>query len=165
VRCLGQMAALALACDLPRGDVAKLGSAVQHHQRALGLPSPPVEQIAARRLAKALRAEISGVSLAAAWLGGRVLSLPDACRLGVTLLDRIVAAAEPRRPASDATLSPRERQVAVLVAQGMTNRQIAEELVIAQRTVDTHVERILSRLNFSARAQIAAWAARQGLLS
>ena len=48
------------------------------------------------------------------------------------------------------------------IAQGCTNRQIAEELVIAQRTVDTHVERILAKLGFNTRAQVAAWAATEG---
>ena len=71
VRCLGQVAALALACGVDRRRVARLGSAVRHHHAALGLPSPPVEQIAAKRLAAALRADLSPVGLAAACLGWR----------------------------------------------------------------------------------------------
>jgi ATP/maltotriose-dependent transcriptional regulator MalT len=168
VRCLGQVAALALACDLDRSSIARLGVAVRHHQSALGLPSPPVERIAARRLEAALRADISTVGLAAAWLGGRVMSLEQATRLGTRLLDEIgsrtVSAAATTVDAGP-RLTPRERQVAVLIAQGWTNRQIAEELVIAQRTVDTHVERILAKLGFSARAQVGAWAATEGLLT
>ncbi|MDG3011673.1 LuxR family transcriptional regulator [Rhodococcus sp. D2-41] len=61
-----------------------------------------------------------------------------------------------------AALTRRERQVAELVAQGMTNRSIAERLVISQRTVDGHVEHVLNKLGFTARAQIAAWVAEQG---
>ncbi len=163
VRCLGQIAALALACGLSRREVARLGSAVQHHQRSLHLPSPPVEQVAARRLAQAVRAEISGIQLAAAWVGGRALNLVDAVRLGAALLDRIPASGS-GSSGRDARLTPRETQVAVLIAQGLTNRQIAEELVVAQRTVDTHVERMLARLSFTTRAQIAAWVASQGML-
>jgi predicted ATPase/DNA-binding CsgD family transcriptional regulator len=61
-------------------------------------------------------------------------------------------------PAVD-VLSPRERQVAQLVAQGLSNRRIAERLVVSPRTVDGHVERILAKLEFSSRAQVAAWVA------
>ena len=43
------------------------------------------------------------------------------------------------------------------IHRGMSNREIAEELVLSVRTVDTHVQRILGKLGFSSRAQIAAW--------
>ena len=55
------------------------------------------------------------------------------------------------------TVTPRQRQVAALVAQGRSNRQIAEELVITERSAESHVERIRARLGFRSRAQIAAW--------
>jgi DNA-binding CsgD family transcriptional regulator len=57
------------------------------------------------------------------------------------------------------TLTPREREIALLVAQGLSNREIAAQLVIAQRTAEGHVEHILAKLGFHSRAQIAAWAA------
>lgn len=165
VRCLGQVAALALACGADRGAVARLGIAVRNHQTALGLASPPVEQIAARRLAAAVRAEVSPIGLAAAWLGGRALDLNGALQLGLRLLEDITARTAPSvRSAEGERLTRRETQVAALIAQGLTNRQIAEELVIAQRTVDTHVERILAKLSFSTRSQVAAWAVGQRLL-
>jgi non-specific serine/threonine protein kinase len=163
VRCLGQVAALALACGLDRASIARLGVAVRHHKAALGLPSPPVEQIAAKRLEAALRADISTVNLARAWLGGRVMSLDQAVGLGTRLLDQ-VGVAMPSATGVD-PLTRREREVAILIAHGMTNRQIAEELVVAQRTVDTHVERMLAKLGFGTRAQVAAWVATQGLLT
>ncbi|MFE5700770.1 protein kinase [Rhodococcus koreensis] len=56
-----------------------------------------------------------------------------------------------------AHLTERERQVAVLVAEGLTNRAIAAKLVISQRTAQGHVEHILTKLGFTSRAQIAAW--------
>lgn len=56
-------------------------------------------------------------------------------------------------------LTRRERDIAALVAEGLSNRAIAERLVISERTVDGHVARILGRLGFSSRAQIAAWVA------
>ncbi|MCT9081329.1 ATP-binding protein [Streptomyces fulvoviolaceus] len=55
------------------------------------------------------------------------------------------------------SLTRREIQVAELVALGLTNRQIAERLVIAQRTAEGHVERILGKLGFTNRSQVAAW--------
>jgi DNA-binding CsgD family transcriptional regulator len=60
------------------------------------------------------------------------------------------------------SITPREREVAALVALGLTNRQIAEQIVVSHRTVDAHVASILARLGFSNRAQIAVWAAAQG---
>jgi len=55
------------------------------------------------------------------------------------------------------TLTPRLKEVAALVALGWSNRQIAEELVISERSAESHVERIRARLGFRSRAQIAAW--------
>jgi non-specific serine/threonine protein kinase len=60
-----------------------------------------------------------------------------------------------RHPASP--LTPREREVAALVARGMSNRQVAEALVITEQTAETHVKRILSKLGFTSRAQVSSW--------
>jgi DNA-binding NarL/FixJ family response regulator len=60
-------------------------------------------------------------------------------------------------PQAPPSLTPRQTQVAQLVAQGWSNRQIAEELVITERSAESHVERIRARLGFRSRAQIAAW--------
>ncbi len=67
--------------------------------------------------------------------------------LGLPPLDR----------AKEPSLTPRQLQVAALVAQGWSNRQIAEELVITERSAESHVERIRARLGFRSRSQIAAW--------
>ncbi|MGW0173960.1 protein kinase domain-containing protein [Rhodococcus sp. NPDC003322] len=63
----------------------------------------------------------------------------------------------PTTPGTSTELTKRERQVADLVAEGLTNKAIAARLVISQRTVDGHVEHILTKLGFTSRAQIAAW--------
>ena len=60
-------------------------------------------------------------------------------------------------PSPPSRLTRRETQVAELVARGKTNREVAESLVISQRTAETHVEHILTKLGFTSRAQIAAW--------
>jgi DNA-binding CsgD family transcriptional regulator/tetratricopeptide (TPR) repeat protein len=60
-------------------------------------------------------------------------------------------------------LTAREREVAALVARGLSNRAIAAELVVSERTVESHVTNILGKLGFVSRTQIAAWAVEVGL--
>jgi DNA-binding NarL/FixJ family response regulator len=62
-------------------------------------------------------------------------------------------------------LTRREREVAAIVAQGLTNQEIADDLVVSVKTVEAHITRILSKLGFSSRAQVAAWAVDKGLAS
>ena len=71
----------------------------------------------------------------------------------------------PRRAAKRAFggLTEREREVAALIAQGKANREIAEILVVNYRTIEKHIENILSKLGFTSRAQIAVWASEKGL--
>ncbi|MGW0843153.1 LuxR C-terminal-related transcriptional regulator [Streptomyces sp. NPDC002787] len=68
-----------------------------------------------------------------------------------------VSARTPDLVADPVPLTRRELQVAALVAQGRTNKQIADHLVIARRTAEGHVERILVKLGFHNRSQVAAW--------
>jgi DNA-binding NarL/FixJ family response regulator len=68
---------------------------------------------------------------------------------------------EPASVDERSLLTRREREVAQLIAQGKTNRQIAEELVIALRTVDTHVDHILTKFGFTSRTQVAVLFATQ----
>jgi predicted ATPase/DNA-binding CsgD family transcriptional regulator len=65
------------------------------------------------------------------------------------------------RGSGKSPLTVRENEVAHLVAAGLRNREIAERLVISTRTVDAHVEHILTKLGFNSRAQISSWAAYQ----
>jgi len=65
-------------------------------------------------------------------------------------------------PVTPGPLGPREADVARLVAEGLTNKQIGVRLFISERTVDSHVRSILNKLGFSSRAQIAAWMAADG---
>ncbi|EWM18993.1 transcriptional regulator, LuxR family [Kutzneria sp. 744] len=59
------------------------------------------------------------------------------------------------------TLTRRERQVAELVAEGLSNKEIAARLVIAQRTAEGHVEHVLAKLGFTTRTRLAAWVTEQ----
>ena len=69
------------------------------------------------------------------------------------------AAAPALAPAGLGPLARREADVARLVAEGLTNKEIGSRLFISERTVDSHVRSILNKLGFSSRAQIAAWMA------
>ncbi|MEV5355141.1 LuxR C-terminal-related transcriptional regulator [Streptomyces sp. NPDC052693] len=97
------------------------------------------------------RAHRRGGALALAELVGHALREP--------------ATAEPTAPPphedTAVRLTRRETEVARLVAEGLANQQIADRLVIARRTAEGHVERILSKLGFSNRSQIAAWVTAQ----
>ena len=61
-------------------------------------------------------------------------------------------------------LTPRERELAGLIGEGQSNREIAEALIVTKRTVETHIGNILSKLGFTSRAQIVAWAIKSGLV-
>jgi len=108
---------------------------------------------AARGRVSAARARY-GEALALARAVGDRLTAADAeaalARLG----------AQPEAGAG-AGLTPREREVAALVARGYSNRRIADELVVAAGTAGLHVKHILAKLGFRSRAQIAAWVASQ----
>lgn len=75
----------------------------------------------------------------------------------------LTAALRAPRSAADA-LTPREREVLVLLAQGGTNRQIGRLLGVTERTARTHVSNILGKLGLASRTQAALWAVREGLL-
>jgi DNA-binding CsgD family transcriptional regulator len=84
----------------------------------------------------------------------------EAERLEMAPLIRRIAAlrVEPAATDLESPLSRREQQVAQLVARGFTNRQIAEELFVSERTAENHVQHILAKLGLSNRTQIATWA-------
>jgi DNA-binding NarL/FixJ family response regulator len=62
-------------------------------------------------------------------------------------------------------LTPREREILGLVARGMTNQEIAEDLVISVRTVETHRAHVMDKLGFKNRAELVSYAIRRGILS
>ena len=69
----------------------------------------------------------------------------------------------PTPAAAPSPLTAREREVAALIARGLTNRQIAEALVITVGTARIHVAHVLAKLGFHTRAQVAAWVVEGGL--
>jgi DNA-binding CsgD family transcriptional regulator len=89
------------------------------------------------------------------------IAAADARNLGMLGLLPVATAILDELAQPRGRLSPREREIAGHVAAGRSNRDIALELVISERTVETHIQNILIKLEFHSRAQIAAWAAIQ----
>ena len=82
---------------------------------------------------------------------------PRAEALGTMALVDALHASSPDRVSGSGQLSPREMEVAELVARGLTNRAIAGELFVSERTAQNHVQHILTKLGLANRTQIAAW--------
>ncbi|SNR96988.1 Predicted ATPase [Haloechinothrix alba] len=86
---------------------------------------------------------------------GKALSFDEA--VSYALGDTMSAHAPHEQPPSATVLTRREHEIAALVAQGLTNKEIADKLVISRRTADSHVEHILRKLGFRTRTRIATW--------
>ena len=95
-----------------------------------------------------------------AWRKGRAMTLDEAVEYalseGEPAATTLSAPEQPSVGAQSPNLTRREREVAKLVAQGLTNRQIAEALFVSERTVDHHVSNILKKLSLSSREQVAS---------
>lgn len=93
---------------------------------------------------------------------GRALSLEQAVDYAGQLQTYTAAVRRDKNGLDD--LTSREREVAVLIAWGKTNREIAQELVLSKRTVEKHAANILSKLGLASRAQVVRWAFEEGLV-
>ncbi len=105
------------------------------------------------------RETLGDAAFTAAFDHGR--SLPVEAALDYALDERRQATAPPPPKDTPTPLTRRESQIADLIAQGLSNKEIAGTLVISQRTAESHVEHILTKLGFTSRAQVAAWIAEQ----
>jgi DNA-binding CsgD family transcriptional regulator len=105
----------------------------------------------------ALREALSPDQLAAAWQAGRATGL----ELALHEAQQLARSAPPVRTVAD--LTPRELDVARLVARGLTNRQVAESLVITEKTAANHLQHVLDKLDIRSRSQLAARGGELGL--
>jgi DNA-binding NarL/FixJ family response regulator len=146
--------------------VGRLDDAVRHLRAAVQANdlagTPPFAAHARYELARVLarrkhtkdRDEAAALAASAA---------AQAQRLGMApLLHKARTLSQSLAGTTPGPLTPRERETATLVAQGLTNRQIAAALHISERTAESHVQHCLAKLGFSTRAQLAAWVASAG---
>jgi two-component system nitrate/nitrite response regulator NarL len=115
---------------------------------------------AAGYLLKNIDAEFLVASVRRAAQGQSAISAELTDKLVRGLRDGPGAAADPA-----AALSPREREILVLLARGASNKEIARDLGVAESTVKIHVQHILRKLDLTSRVQAAVWAAEHGLAS
>jgi DNA-binding CsgD family transcriptional regulator len=170
------LAAVLLAERLPAAQVARLSggvatlvarSAAIGGRQLIDVFGAPSDQVALAQAVAAARATLDEAAFAAADTAGRALS-PD--EFVDELLDtleqgEVLLAPSDQSRQRDNLISPREREVLALVAEGRSNQEIAEVLFIAHSTVKSHVAALLTKLDADNRAQLATIAAHRGLLA
>jgi ATP/maltotriose-dependent transcriptional regulator MalT len=155
--------AVTVAAQGNHARAAQLWGAAEALREAIGVPLPPVERAPYHRAIASSRTQLGEQAFATAWARGRTLS-PEP---GLAALER-VALPIPGEPSSSPTtaspapypdgLTTREVEVLRVVAQGLTNEQVAQRLVISPRTVDTHLTSIYSKIGVSSRAAATRYA-------
>ncbi|SEC89104.1 ATP-binding protein [Rhodococcus koreensis] len=143
----GDANAAATLCGAAKGVWHRLGTSVAAFGPQITDDSQSSERDAARMVGPGEFAQLATPAIR--------LTIEQAVDLA--LGTRTEDAAAPVAEASP--LTKREQEIAELLAQGLSNRQIAERLVISRRTVDGHVEHIFDKLAVSSRTQVAAWVA------
>jgi non-specific serine/threonine protein kinase len=163
-RCLDALGWAASAEGQSARAARLFAAAAALHQR-VGAPPHPPWRAGHERYVASRRAALGEENFAAAWGEGRALSLDAAIAYALVAEASDTARAQlpPSLAAIAVRLSRRELEVAMLIALGHTNRQIADALVITEWTTDTYVRHILTKLGLRSRAQVAAWVVDEGL--
>jgi predicted ATPase/DNA-binding SARP family transcriptional activator/DNA-binding CsgD family transcriptional regulator len=162
VECLEAMAAVAGAQGQIR-RAARLLGVTQAVRENIGAPLPPNERALLEPYLANARAGLEEAAWEAACAEGRDMGFEEAVEYALLAEEPAPSALPPPDQPSVGrqvgALTRREKEVATLVARGLTNRQIASELVLSERTVDHHVSNILKKLKLSSRARVATWLA------
>jgi predicted ATPase/DNA-binding NarL/FixJ family response regulator len=145
----------------------QFGAAAEALRDATGARSIPLWQARVDAACEAARGRLGADAATAASASGRSMDYDRAVELA---RDLSAATASPPRPPETrgplpSGLTRRELEIAVMVAQGASNRDVAERLFLSQRTVEGHVENIRGKLGFHSRTQIAAWVVENGFSS
>jgi predicted ATPase/class 3 adenylate cyclase/DNA-binding CsgD family transcriptional regulator len=146
----------------------RLAGAASALRARIGAPLSPMGQTKLDRVLEPARGALTRNAADEAWQAGRALNLDAAVAAAMALTEptadtRGSAASTSAVQIVGSPLTRREQEVAVLIARGQTNRQIAEALVITEGTAASHVVHILNKLGYGSRAQVAAWAVETGL--
>jgi non-specific serine/threonine protein kinase len=157
---LGQFGTLAAHLGQSERGARLIGASAVFHESSGTRPIPLTEALIADGLLTARRM-LGDRALERALAQGRALSSADA--IAEALAVDPSGTTGGHAPTRAGPLTPREEEVAALIARGLTNRQIAAELVVTERTAAAHVEHILGKLGFSSRTQIGVWAAAQAI--
>jgi predicted ATPase/DNA-binding CsgD family transcriptional regulator len=160
--CLEGLAAVAAERLDPR-RAARLLGAGEALRASIGAQFPPVHQADCERAAAGARKRLGRTAFEAARAAGRTMDAGTAIEEALALaLPATPSESGPPEhaagPVSMGSLTQREGEVAALIAQGRTNKEIARTLVITEGTAANHVQHILNKLGLNSRAQIAAWA-------
>jgi ATP/maltotriose-dependent transcriptional regulator MalT len=149
---LAQFGSLAAVHGQPERAARLMAAAAVFHETSGTRPIPLTAALVTDGMGL-VREVLSQPAFEAAWTVGRAMSSDEAIAeaLAVDITDQAGSAAHTH------PLTKREQQVAALIARGWTNRQIAVELVVGERTVATHIEHILTKLDFVSRTQIGVW--------
>jgi DNA-binding CsgD family transcriptional regulator/tetratricopeptide (TPR) repeat protein len=143
---------------------ARLYGAVDGLRDALRAPSLSTRRAVHERGAAVARSALKGDVFDAARAAGRALSAEQIVAEVLVDAQPLPASPAPTAELPADPLTPREREVVVLVAQGLTNRQIASALVITERTAENHLGHIFDKLAVASRTQVATWALNRGLI-
>jgi DNA-binding CsgD family transcriptional regulator len=166
LECLYGVASVIASQGLPE-RAARLFGAAEVLRDGIDYSLPLPDQADNEDAVTAIHAALDDKTFAAAWAEGRAMTLEQAVEYALSSkgggVRKLRDAEDIEVGKSPGPLAPREREVAALVAQGLTNQEIASLLVITERTAETHVQHILNKLGFNTRAQIAAWAVENGL--
>jgi DNA-binding NarL/FixJ family response regulator len=124
-----------------------------------------LDRVEDERIRAALHAHLSEADFNAAWEEGQRMTLDEAVALALTEPAELPTSNPQPQTLKQAFggLTTREREVAALVGQGMSNREIAEKLVLGERTVESHVSNIFNKLGFTRRAEVRRWVKEKGL--
>jgi predicted ATPase/DNA-binding CsgD family transcriptional regulator len=151
--CLAAFAGLAGDTGRPE-RAARLAAAATALLDAIGVRLAPADEAVLARDIDVLRSRLGQREWDIAWAAGRMLTTDEAVAIAVD-------DATPLPPEAP-VLSQREQQVSALIAEGLTNRQIARTLSISEKTVGSHIDHIMTKLDLRSRTRIAVWAVERG---
>jgi non-specific serine/threonine protein kinase len=140
---------------------ARLFGAAEAIREAVGYHHTPEEDALLAPYLATARSRLDEAAWEAAWAEGQAMPMEQTIEYALseegTAARSARALGSPSAGAPLRKLTRREREVAVLVANGLTNRQIAQELMLSEHTVITHVRNILKKLNLRSRTQLTLW--------